>query len=94
MFVISLFGITSYYLKLDYLLYVCGSIIFINNLINYIKLLSHHKFYFTTRPIFYSLLGMLFYNNIISAILIGLCIKEFVDNIIKYFVKFMKKVQK
>lgn len=94
MFFISGLGIASYYLNSPILLYICGTIIIIDNLIHYIKALLHHRIYITTRPIFYSVLGILIYNDILQGILIGFCIKEFVDNIVLYFIKFMKLFQK
>lgn len=94
MFIISGLGIASYYLDSSILLYICGTIIIIENLVNYIKALLHRRIYITTRPIFYSVLGILIYNDILQGILIGFCIKEFVDNVVLYFVKFMKLFQK
>lgn len=93
-FALSILGIFNYYLDSNVLLYICGSILTINNIIKYFGSTFKGKFIITLRPIFYTLIGLLFYKNILLAILCGTCICEFKDLIINMFVKFMKKFQK
>ena len=92
--ILSILGIYNYYLDNNILLYICGSILTINNIIKHFNSILKSKIIITLRPIFYTLIGLLFYRNILLAILCGTCICEFKDLIINMFVKFMKKFQK
>ena len=66
----------------------------INNIIKYFYSIFKGKIIITLRPIFYSLLGIVFYQNILLGILCGTCIYELIDVIINLFINFMKKFQK
>ena len=92
--ILSILGIYNYYLDSNVLLYICGSILTINNIIKYFYSIFNGKFIITLKPIFYTLIGLLFYRNILLAILCGTCICEFKDIIINMFIEFMKKFQK
>lgn len=93
-FILSILGIINYYLDNNILLYICGSILTINNIIKYFYSIFKGKIIITLRPIFYSLIGIAFYQNILLGILCGTCICELIDIIINLFIKFMKKFQK
>jgi len=93
-FILSIIGIYNYYLDNNILLYICGSILTINSIIKYFSSIFKGKIIITLRPIFYSLIGLYFYHNILLGILCGTCICELVNIIINIFVKFMKKFQK